>query len=217
MDIEKFLKRGKDKVTGEKKLVDIECIHEGWVAAADVMNSYGTPIVRKNRPVESKHIAQMRLSEIKEIEVIVPDGAEGQDQAGRVHINDYPRHLEILKNARVLIVDDSRSVQAVLKQRFTEAGLNVVGVAGSGPEAIQMARTLKPTLVTMDLSMPDMDGITAMRPIIASVPGVKVVVISALGYQDRIVQSLEAGALQFFTKPLDYEKLKKQIIEILIK
>ena len=197
-------------------IVDIECLQTGMIAAADVMNAYGTPILRKGREVQSKHISQMRLSDIRQIEIVAPPDDEKSQPPSKVHINDYPRHLEKLQAARIMVVDDARSVQLVLAQQFREAGLKVVAVAGNADEALARAQNLKPTLITMDISMPGRDGISAIPELIAMLPDVRIVMITALSDQDRMVQSLEAGAVKFITKPLDYEEVKKAIIETII-
>ena len=197
-----------------RRQIDVECISEGMLAAENVISPYGTMIVRKERPIEHKHIAQMRQAGITQIEALYPPPDISKQ---RLHINDYPKHVEKLKNARVMVVDDSKSVRLVLGGVFRGAGLNVVGAAESGEQAIQMALDLRPTLVTMDLSMPGMDGASAIPHVLRVSPGCIVVVVSALGYQDRVLESLEAGAVKFFTKPLDYEELKRQCIELIIK
>lgn len=197
-----------------RRRVDVECISQGMLAAEDVISPYGTYIVRRERPIGHKHIGQMRQAGITQIEALFPP-ADADMQ--RLHINDFPDHTERLQQERVMIVDDSKSVRLVLSGVFRAAGLNVVGAAEDAEAAIRLAGELKPTLVTMDLSMPGMDGASAIPHVIKRSPGCVVVVISALGYSDRISESLEAGALKFFTKPLDYEELKRQCIELLIK
>lgn len=197
-----------------RRRVDIECISQGMLVAEDVISPYGTPIVRKGKSIQHKHIAQMRQAGIAQIEALYPP-ADAAKQ--RLHIRDFPDHAEQLKKERVLVVDDSKSVRMVLGGIFRAAGLNVVGAAEDAEQAIQMAGELKPTLVTMDLSMPGMDGAKAIPHVLTRSRGCVVVVVSALGYSDRVSESLEAGALKFFTKPLDYEELKRQCIELLIK
>jgi len=197
-----------------RRRIDIECISQGMLAAENVISPYGTPIVRKERPIQHKHIAQMRQAGITQIEALYPP-ADATKQ--RLHIDDFPDHTERLKMERVMVVDDSKSVRMVLGGIFRAAGLNVAGTAEDAEQAIRMAGELKPTLVTMDLSMPGLDGAKAIPHVLTRSPGCIVVVVSALGYSDRISESLEAGAVKFFTKPLDYEELKRQCIELLIK
>lgn len=196
--------------------VDVECLQIGMIAASDVMNAYGTPIVRKGREVQSKHISQMRLSDIQHIDILAPVQNEDEPQAPRININFYPQHKEKLQAAKIMVVDDARSVQLMLAQQFREAGLRVVAVAGNADEALARAQHFKPTLITMDISMPGRDGISVMPDLIALLPGVKIVMITALSDQDRVIQSLEAGAVKFITKPLDYDLLRKTIIETII-
>ena len=109
---------------------------------------------------------------------------------------------------KVLIADDSR-VAAHLLGEIVESieGVEVIDVARSGEEAIEFYNKYVPDLVTMDLSMPGIGGMEAIKQIMTSHPDAKIVVVSSLGgAQDKLLEALEAGALSVVSKPFDEEK-----------
>jgi len=109
---------------------------------------------------------------------------------------------------KILIADDSR-VAAHLLSEIVESieGCQVVDVAVSGEEAVAKYDTHKPDLVTMDLSMPGIGGMEAVKQIISKHPEAKIVVVSSLGgAQDKLLEALEAGALSVISKPFDEDK-----------
>ncbi|MFC1474942.1 response regulator, partial [bacterium] len=135
---------------------------------------------------------------------------------GKIHINDFPEHIEKLKDAKFMIVDDSRSVRMVLKIILEEMGLKVVGAAGNVTEAVERAKKLRPNFITLDISMPGGEGTQAIRPILSDLPDAKIIMVSTLGYQDRIVEALELGAVQFVSKPFDREHIKRVLVNTII-
>lgn len=109
---------------------------------------------------------------------------------------------------KILIADDSR-VAAHLLAEIIESidGCEIVGNALSGEEAITKYDELKPDLVTMDLSMPGIGGMEAIKQIVANDPAARIVVVSSLGgAQDKLLEALEAGALSVLSKPFDEDK-----------
>jgi two-component system chemotaxis response regulator CheY len=109
--------------------------------------------------------------------------------------------------ARVLIVDDALFMRTMLRNIFVESGFEVVGEAGNGNEAIERHRELRPDLTTMDIVMPERNGIDALKAIIAADPGARVVMCSALGQESLIIEALEAGARDFIVKPFKPAKV----------
>ncbi|HOX28409.1 MAG TPA: response regulator [bacterium] len=109
---------------------------------------------------------------------------------------------------KILIADDSRVAAHLLREIIeTIEGCEVVDNATTGEDAIEMFKKYKPDLVTMDLSMPGIGGMEAIRQIIASDGSAKIVVVSSLGgAQDKLLEALEAGALSVISKPFDEEK-----------
>mgnify|MGYP006292220733 CR=1 FL=1 len=115
---------------------------------------------------------------------------------------------------RVLIVDDSMFVAKQLSQILTSEGFEVVGTAGDGEEGLNKYKELYPNvdLVTMDITMPKMDGVTALEQIIAFDKEAKVIMVSALGKQDLVKKSLLTGAKNYIVKPLDRKKVLERIL-----
>ena len=121
------------------------------------------------------------------------------------------------ENKKILIADDSR-VAAHLLAEIIESieGCEVIDNAVTGEQAIEFYNKYKPDLVTMDLSMPGIGGMEAVKQIVASDPNAKVVVVSSLGgAQDKLLEALEAGAQSVVSKPFDEEKAVKVFKKIL--
>jgi two-component system chemotaxis response regulator CheY len=109
--------------------------------------------------------------------------------------------------ARVLIVDDALFMRNMLRNIFSESGFDIVGEAQNGNEAIEMYQQLKPDLVTMDIVMPELNGIEALKQIMSVDSGAKIVICSALGQETLIMEALEAGARDFIVKPFKPPKV----------
>jgi two-component system chemotaxis response regulator CheY len=114
---------------------------------------------------------------------------------------------------KVLIVDDSIFVQKQLKQILTSEQFEIVDVAADGVEGVDKYKQHqdKIDVVTLDITMPNMDGITALEHIVKMNPKAKVVMISALGKEELVKQALVAGAKNYIVKPLDREKVLSRI------
>ncbi len=108
---------------------------------------------------------------------------------------------------RVLIVDDAAFMRLQLKAAFVKCGAEVVGEAGNGQECLEKCAVLKPDLVTMDITMPDMDGITVLKLIKEKYPDIKVVMCSAMSQHQKFIDSIQAGAFDFIVKPLSSDKI----------
>ena len=118
---------------------------------------------------------------------------------------------------KVLIIDDSMFVRKQISQILTSEGFEVIGQAGDGVEGIEKYKELSPgvDIVTLDITMPKMDGVTALEHIITFDPKANVVMISALGKQDLVKKALIAGAKNYIVKPLDRKKVLERITAIL--
>jgi len=112
---------------------------------------------------------------------------------------------------RVLIVDDALFMRSMLSDIFSEAGWNIVSEADNGETAINEYRIHQPDLVTMDIVMPDMGGIDALKKILAEFPQAKIVVCSALGQKNLILEAINAGAKDFIVKPFQ----SRQVLEVI--
>ncbi|MBT2657799.1 response regulator [Bacillus sp. ISL-18] len=117
--------------------------------------------------------------------------------------------------ARILIVDDAAFMRMMLKDILTKNGLEVVGEAVNGADAIEKYRELQPDVVTMDITMPEMDGITAVKQIKAQFPQARVIMCSAMGQQPMVLEAIQAGARDFVVKPFQADRVMESIKKVL--
>ncbi|WP_270170757.1 response regulator [Paenibacillus sp. SYP-B4298] len=118
---------------------------------------------------------------------------------------------------RILIADDADVVRLSLRTLLHAAGYEVVAEARTGREAVELYEAYKPDLVTMDLTMPDMDGVEATRKIIEMDVRARVVVCSAYGEQKQVLEAIAAGAKHAVSKPLRNDRLIQAIAVVLNK
>lgn len=116
---------------------------------------------------------------------------------------------------KILVVDDAQFMRTMLSKLVEEEGYEVVGEAVNGKEAVEKYKELEPDLVTMDITMPEMDGIEAMELIKEFDPGADIIVCSAMGQKPMVVDALEAGANDFIVKPIKSEKVKEALSNII--
>ena len=103
--------------------------------------------------------------------------------------------------ARVLVVDDAAFMRKMVTDVLTEGGHEVIGEAGDGIEAIDRWTELRPDLTTLDITMPEKDGLAALRDIMSIDPCAKVIMCSALGQERKVLESIRLGAKDFVVKP----------------
>jgi len=103
--------------------------------------------------------------------------------------------------ARVLIVDDAAFMRKLLTDALTNGGHEVVGEAGNGIEAVARWQELRPELTTLDITMPEKDGLAALAEIMAIDPSAKVIMCSALGQEGKVLEAVKLGAKDFVVKP----------------
>ncbi|MFA6450473.1 MAG: response regulator [bacterium] len=199
---------------GRIAVVDIEGIEEGMLAADDMRAFDGTIVVHKGIELEGRHMVLLKHALVTQLKVFIPK--EKILRRESIHINDYENHVAMLKTVRVMIVDDSKFLRFKLEKVLTAAGLNVVGQAVNGNEAVEMASKLNPDVVTMDIEMPHCDGISALEPLRQTVPDAVVLMISSLGEEEKILESLAKGAFDFINKPIDPVKTVKAVINAII-
>ena len=107
----------------------------------------------------------------------------------------------------VLIVDDLTFIKMVLRDLVEKAGFRVVGEASDGEEALRLFHEKHPDVVLLDVTMPKMDGLTALKKILEADPNAKVIMCSALGQQRLIVQAIQLGAKDFIVKPFQPQRV----------
>ena len=111
----------------------------------------------------------------------------------------------------VLIADDAAFMRMMIKNILTDAGYEIVGEAENGAVAVAKYRELKPDLTTMDITMPEMDGLAALKEIRGQDPSARVVMCSAMGQQSMVIESIQAGARDFIVKPFQPERVLEAI------
>ncbi|MBN2625830.1 MAG: response regulator [Spirochaetales bacterium] len=118
---------------------------------------------------------------------------------------------------KVLLIDDSMFVRKQLSQILTSEGFEIVGEAGDGVDGLEMYKSLSPNvdLVTLDITMPRMDGLTCLEKLVEFDKSCKVIMISALGKEDLVKRSLITGAKNYIVKPLDRKKVLERIVSVL--
>lgn len=113
--------------------------------------------------------------------------------------------------ARVLVVDDAAFMRKVVSDALASGGHEVVGEAGNGTEAVQRYQELSPELVTLDITMPEKDGLQALGEIISIDPGARVLMCSALGQEAKVIESIQKGAKDFVVKPFQPAQLLEAV------
>lgn len=111
----------------------------------------------------------------------------------------------------ILVVDDAAFMRMMIKDILSKNGYEVVGEANDGAQAVEKFKELKPDLVTMDITMPEMDGIAALKEIKTIDPNAKVIMCSAMGQQAMVIDAIQAGAKDFIVKPFQADRVIEAI------
>lgn len=114
----------------------------------------------------------------------------------------------------VLIVDDAAFMRMVIKMMLEKRGFKVIAEAENGVDAIQKYIQYKPDVVTMDITMPELDGIESLRAIMGYDPNAKVVMISAMGQEQMVMESILTGAKTFIVKPFKEEHVIETVMKV---
>ncbi len=115
----------------------------------------------------------------------------------------------------VLICDDAAFMRMMIKDILSKNGYNVAGEAENGAKAVEKYAELKPDLVLMDITMPEMDGIQALKKIKAADPGAMVIMCSAMGQQAMVIESIQAGAKDFIVKPFQADRVLEAVKKVI--
>ena len=115
----------------------------------------------------------------------------------------------------ILLVDDAAFMRMMLKDILVKNGYEVLGEAENGLKAVEKYKELNPDLVIMDITMPEMDGITAVKEIMKVNKGAKVVMCSAMGQQAMVIDAIQAGAKDFIVKPFQPDRVIEAISKVL--
>ena len=114
----------------------------------------------------------------------------------------------------ILICDDAAFMRMMIKDILTKNGYNVVGEAENGAKAVEKYQELKPDLVLMDITMPEMDGIQALKAIKAADPSATVIMCSAMGQLAMVIESIQSGAKDFIVKPFQQDRVLEAVRKV---
>ncbi len=115
----------------------------------------------------------------------------------------------------ILVCDDAAFMRMMIKDILTKNGYNVVGEAENGKKAVERYNELKPDLVLMDITMPEMDGIQALKAIKQLDAGACVIMCSAMGQQAMVIEAIQSGAKDFIVKPFQAERVLEAVKKVL--
>ena len=114
----------------------------------------------------------------------------------------------------ILICDDAAFMRMMIKDILTKNGYNVAGEAENGAKAVEKYAEVKPDLVLMDITMPEMDGIQALKKIKASDPSAMVIMCSAMGQQAMVIEAIQSGAKDFIVKPFQADRVLEAVKKV---
>ena len=114
----------------------------------------------------------------------------------------------------ILIVDDAAFMRMMIKDILSKNGYNVAGEAENGAKAVEKYNELKPDLVLMDITMPEMDGIQALKKIKETDPSALVIMCSAMGQQAMVIESIQSGARDFIVKPFQADRVLEAVRKV---
>lgn len=114
----------------------------------------------------------------------------------------------------ILVVDDAAFMRMMIKDILTKNGYNVVGEAENGAKALEKYNELKPDLVLMDITMPEVDGIQALKNIKGSDPNARVIMCSAMGQQAMVIEAIQGGAKDFIVKPFQPDRVLEAVKKV---
>ncbi|MBV4445925.1 response regulator [Clostridium tyrobutyricum] len=117
--------------------------------------------------------------------------------------------------AKVLIVDDAAFMRMMIKDILEKGGFEIVGEANNGIKAVELFKKEKPDVITMDITMPDMDGIEAVKAIKEFDPAAKIIMCSAMGQQTMVMDAIKAGAKDFIVKPFQPDRVIEAVTKVL--
>ncbi|MCX7842687.1 MAG: response regulator [Clostridia bacterium] len=121
-----------------------------------------------------------------------------------------------MKNLSFVVVDDAVFMRTLLKKMIEEVeNYTVVGEGSNGFEAIEQARQKQPDILTLDITMPEMDGIKAVKEILKVSPNTKIIMVSAMGQQSMVIEAIKQGAKDFVVKPFEKSRVMQAIRNVI--
>lgn len=117
---------------------------------------------------------------------------------------------------KFVVVDDAVFMRTLIKRMIEEnTNYQVVGEGANGREAIEQAKRSQPDIMTLDITMPEMDGIMAIKEILAVSPATKIIMVSAMGQQAMVIDAIKMGAKDFIVKPFDKTRVQQAIENVI--
>lgn len=116
---------------------------------------------------------------------------------------------------KIMVVDDAVFMRTMMKEILKSEGFEIVAEAANGEEAVQLYKQVKPDIVTMDITMPEMDGVDALSAIKKIDPQAKVIMCSAMGQQEMVIRAIRAGAMDFIVKPIQKDRVIAAVKKVL--
>ena len=116
---------------------------------------------------------------------------------------------------QILIVDDAIFMRKILRSILEKAGYEIVGEADNGLRALELYPKLMPDLITLDITMPEMDGLETAKNLCSTYPSVKIIMVSAMGQKDMVIGAMVAGAKDFIVKPFEAEKVIQTVRKVI--
>jgi two-component system chemotaxis response regulator CheY len=120
-----------------------------------------------------------------------------------------------MSKGKILIVDDAAFMRMMIKNILSKEGFEIVGEAENGEQAVTKYKELNPDLVTMDITMPEKDGISAVKDIMGINSGAKIIMCSAMGQQAMVIDAIQAGAKDFIVKPFQPDRVVEAVSKVL--
>jgi len=117
---------------------------------------------------------------------------------------------------RVLIVDDAAFMRMMIRDILVKNGYEIAGEAENGQKAVELYQEVRPDVVTMDITMPEMDGIAAVKAIKQLDPGARIIMCSAMGQQLMVMEAIQAGARDFIVKPFQQDRVIQALGKVLM-
>ena len=211
-------------ISGSEEVYDAVCefanLNNGLLSSElskhDEFSDMNPPQVFLRQAIKGTAYVMPIFIKDKQVDLVISTDAEfapGENEH-KLNIKKTDETEKTVNNAgNIMIVDDSALIRKMLRQLLEKNNYAVVAEATNGEEAIETYSRVKPDIVTMDVTMPVMDGVGALKGIIEKDPEAKVIMVTAAGQKDRVVEALKIGAKAFVTKPFNEADLLKNLTE----
>lgn len=191
------------------KAISVEKLLPGMILAEDVKNAAGVTALPSGTVLFDSLIETIARAGAAKVKIGVPAAPSGLEQE--------ELKKEIFKTARVLVVDDSKLMRLKISNILADAGITVVDTAADGREGVELVRKHRPDVVTLDIEMPEMNGLAALAHIKKEAPNTQVIMISQFGQEEAVILCMKKGAAEFIRKPFAPEKVVKAVQDAILR